>query len=188
MIFIKVGRKASITAICILFLFLFFILFGIFNYIQRVKLSDKYDLLACYISEIDKTGMIRFLMLEESQVNNKYVEIFGVVEGRIVKTAESNNQIIDEAKKYLKGITGMYVKANALPVNGYIVKIPFKKSYAVKNEWLNANVSEVFVIYPEQEPPYLLVLDSKKRPVFYNFKGNAENLLKILNFNPLISH
>ena len=84
-----------------------------------------------------------------------------------------------EAKDILDKITGMYVKVKAFPDKGYIAKLPLKPVVEVSNKWLNEygifSLNEVFIIFPEGNTPYLLVLDSNYRPLFFNFEQGAKS-------------
>jgi len=91
---------------------------------------------------------------------------------------------LSEAKKILKGITGLYLKANAIPEKGYIIKIPFEPDLKVKNQWLNDYdinyIDKMYIVFPEEGMSYLLVLDKKERPILYKTKSNVDTLLKRL--------
>lgn len=116
---------------------------------------------------------------------HKSIEIFDVKQGLVVKKLDVNPVVQKEAESYLKGISGMYVKVKAFPEAGYIVRIPLATPVRVQNEWLDASVNEVFIILPGgADVPYLLVLDEKGRPEFYNFKGKTDTLLEKLEFVP----
>jgi len=118
----------------------------------------------------------------------KDVEIFDISKGEVIKTIQSNPVIQKEAEKYLKSITGMYAKVKAFPESGYIIRVPLEPPVKVQGQWLTNygidSVDEVFILFPGQGTPYLLVLDERSRPLFYNFEGNTDVLLKILDFNP----
>lgn len=114
------------------------------------------------------------------------IEIFDIGKGSIVKIVKVNDIAINEAKKCLSGITGIYVKVNAFPEKGYIVKVPFEPKIKIKNQWLNENsinsVDKIFIIFPDDGKPYLLVLDGKERPFFFTIDCNTDKLLKSLSF------
>lgn len=124
--------------------------------------------------------------LEPGYAVHANVEIFDVKQGSVIRQLESSPDIQREAKKFLEEIDGMYVKVKAFPEEGYIVRIPLEPPANIQNEWLNALVNEVFVIFPgDENAPYLLVLDGKGRPYFYTFHGKVDTLLEKLNFNPV---
>lgn len=163
--------------------------FNIYSYSRNIELANKYKLLICYTSKLDKTNLITFLVSSNIRVQeNLNIEIFDISKGSVIKKIHSNQILQSEVEKYLKGITGLYVKVKAIPDKGYIIKIPLEPSVKVQNQWLIDydinSVDEVFIIFPEQETPYLLVLDNKDRPLFYTFEGNTNELLKNLNFQP----
>ena len=63
----------------------------------------------------------------------KNIEIFDISKGIVEKTVPVNATELTEAKGILKGITGIYLKVNALPEKGHIIKIPFEPNIMVKN-------------------------------------------------------
>jgi hypothetical protein len=70
-----------------------------------------------------------------------------------------------------------------LPSKGYIVKIPINPPLMVQNQFINAPVDNIFIIFTETEPPILLLLDEKGKPFVYNFSAKTDTLKKYLNFN-----
>ena len=148
-----------------------------------MELLKKYESLACSSFQLDQADLVSFLVSTDIQAQeDEAVEIFDIDKGEVIKRVELNSDVQREAEKFLKGITGMYVKVKAFPDKGYIIKIPLRPSVIVKSQWLNDIVEKVFVIFPENEAPYLLVLDINDRPLFYNFEGNTDLLLESLNF------
>ncbi|AUG58098.1 hypothetical protein [Acetivibrio saccincola] len=113
---------------------------------------------------------------------SKNIEIFDIDKGQVIKSLSVNNIVHNEAIEYLKSITGMYPKVNAIPNKGYIIRIPLEPSVFVKNKWIDGTLNEIYVIFPSKEDsPYLLVLDDKQRPLFFNFNANTDTLLKNLD-------
>lgn len=114
------------------------------------------------------------------------IEIFDIGKESVVKIVKVNDDAINEAKKCLNGITGIFVKVKAFPDKGYIVKVPFEPKIKVENPWLNDyginSVDKIFIIFPDEEKPYLLVLDDRERPFFFTIDCNTDKLLESLNF------
>ncbi len=114
------------------------------------------------------------------------IEIFDINNGSVTKVVPINNSTLTEAKKILKGITSIYLKANILPEKGYIIKMPLEPNIKVKNRWfieydLNP-IDKMFIFLPNEGAPYLMVMDKKERPYLFNFKGDTDKLLKNLKF------
>lgn len=177
MFFLKLNRKKLKTIF--IFVLVFSFGFGIYSFTQNKKLAVSYESIFCNSDQLYKSELIGFLTQETSVP--KDVEIFDINEGKVIKKIKSNPSIQKEAGNFLKGITGMYAKVKAIPDKGYIARVPLRPPVMIKNQWLNDLVKEVFVIFPENEKPYLLILDDKLRPLFYNFKGNTDEFLKILD-------
>jgi hypothetical protein len=116
---------------------------------------------------------VAFSVFNKHQISITNIEIFDINKGCVTKKFKSNPAIQKEVQNYLKRITSIYVKFKPIPDKGYMIKIPLKPSVRVKSEWLNDRIHQVIIIFPKQENPYLLVLDDKSRPLFFNFEGNA---------------
>ena len=131
-------------------------------------------------SEFSDNSMVAFMDFAISlNEETKNIEIFDIGKGEVIKSLSVNHLVYNEAIEYLKGITGMYPKVNALPGEGYIVRIPLEPSVFVKNQWIDETLNEIYVIFPSKdESPYLLILDDKKRPLFFTFNANTDVLLK----------
>lgn len=185
MFIIKISRKPfkiAITSILLCSLG-----FNIYSYIENVKIKNMYESVINIVNQVDKTNLISFLVPINSLAHrNKSIEIFDINQEKVVQKVQSNPSIQKEVEGYLNGITGMYIKVKAFPEKGYIIRIPLEPSVKVQSQWLNDyginSVDEVFILLPEQGVPYLLVLDEKKRPLFYYFKGDTGVLLENLNF------
>ncbi|MBU3197459.1 hypothetical protein KPL26_12395 [Clostridium algidicarnis] len=115
-------------------------------------------------------------------IENINIEIFSVDNGSVIRNTQSNSNIQNEAKRYLKNITAVYAKLNPVPADGYMIKIPLEYPLEIKNQWVHSFVDEVVIILPKGESPYLLIFDNKDNPLFFTFKGNINKLLKSLNF------
>jgi hypothetical protein len=105
---------------------------------------------------------------------NSEIEIFDISKGEVVKRVKLTSEIQSRVEGYVGKITGLYVKVKAFPEKGQIVKVPLEPQIEVQNKWLNSYgvyvLSEVYIIFPEDADPYLLILDPAGRPVFFNFE------------------
>lgn len=116
-----------------------------------------------------------------SALQNANIEVFDIDKGIVIKNIKSNSKIEEEMENCLKEITGVLTKFNPIPNKGYMVKIPLESPVRIDNKWLSAFIDEVIIIFPEDEKPYLMVLDNKDKTLFFNFKGNTDCLLKSIN-------
>lgn len=185
MILIKINKKllkATLASALLISLS-----FNIYSHIRNVELTNKYESLVCISSQFYQTELITFITsMQQVDTAEKVVEIFDITKGEVVRKVQPTSSIHKLAVSYLNGISGMYAKVKAFPDKGYIIRIPLRPAVEAQTHWLkdfNINsVDEVFILYPEQGNPFLMVLDDKARPIFYNFKGDANLLLQILEF------
>lgn len=117
-------------------------------------------------------------------MNYKYIEFFDINKGEIVKIVQSNPKIEQLTINYLQGITGVYAKFNPIPKKGHAIRIPFEAPVVIKNNYLNAVVSEVIIMFPEDRDTttFLMVFENDGRLMCFTFRGNTNMLLKSLNF------
>jgi len=127
---------------------------------------------------------ILFLSANIYAFGRQNIEIFDIDKNMVVKSIELTSEIQNEVKNYVKKISGMYVKVDALPDSGIIIRVPLNPPIMADNQWLsgyNINmVNEVFVIIPAQGKAFLLILDNEARPLFFNFEGDVGKLLEII--------
>ncbi|CAH2717616.1 hypothetical protein BACCIP111895_04832 [Neobacillus rhizosphaerae] len=115
---------------------------------------------------------------------NHQIQIIDIKKGKVIKNVQKNPDLQQEVEKFLEGITGVYVKLNPYPNNGFVIKIPLEPNVTVENQWFNDLLDEVMIIFPVQENPYLLVFDNENQPYFFKFQGNTSKFLGLLNFKP----
>lgn len=94
------------------------------------------------------------------------VEMFDVGINDVVNKRPPNERIQQETTAILQTINGIYVKINPMPKDGYMVRIPLSPSMTVKNKWFNDFINEVVLIIPEEEEPYIMLLDDENQPHF----------------------
>ncbi|HOV27392.1 MAG TPA: hypothetical protein PK566_13685 [Pseudobacteroides sp.] len=180
--------KVKTRHIGILFAFLLVCAIGLSFYRSKMNTAanNRFEAIGSSIGEFGSDNLVAFLADSDPEGVNRNVEIFDISKGEVIREMETSSVIQKEAENYLKNIDGMFVKANAIPEKGYIIKVAFEPPAKVDNKWLDSyginSVDQVFVIFPENAIPYLLVLDKKSRPLFYNFEGRTNDLLQILNF------
>ncbi|MDP4182451.1 MAG: hypothetical protein Q8942_15345 [Bacillota bacterium] len=179
---VVIQLKAKFVGISVAILLLGSLGFNIYNHQKSANIESRYETMSCLVNQLGKSSMISFLVSEQADI-----EIFDISRGEVIKRSKFNSNIQNEVEKYLNAITGMYTKVKAFPEKGYIIKIPLNAGVKTKNYWLNNygidSVNEVFIIFPEQGAQYLLILDAKKRPLFFNFEDTTDELLKTIDFN-----
>jgi hypothetical protein len=185
MVIIKINRKPLKIAITIILICS--LGFNIYALIENLKIKNRYESVINIINQVDRTNLISFVApIDSLTLSNKIIEIFDINHGKVIRRVQSTPLVQKEVKGYLNGITGMYIKVKAFPEKGHILKIPMEPAVKVHSKWLKAYginlVDEVFILFPEEGTPYLLVLDEKKRPLFYNFEGETNTMLSALNF------
>ena len=187
MVVIKICRKTlKIALVIFVVCFLGFI---VYCYTEKVKIKNSYESEVFFTDQFENTNLISFVdQMNESVQGYGSIEIFDINKGAVIQKVQTNPSVQKEVEGYLKGITGMYIKVKAFPEKGYIIRVPLEPSAEVKNHWLNDyginSVDEVFILFPENGKPYLMVLDEKKRPLFYNFEDDTDILMENLNFKP----
>lgn len=142
-------------------------------------------LLGSLIEGNSRVSVKTFLSAARLLDENKKIEVFDISEGKVIAKYRPSNVIIDEAGSFLKNITGMYGRVKALPDKGRIMRIPFDPAIQVNSKWITdcgiTSVDKLYVLFPDSGEPYLLILDEKDRPLFFNFDMDTSTLLLHLN-------
>lgn len=110
------------------------------------------------------------------------IELLDIEKNKII-TIPTNPEIQLETKKIIKEIDNIVTKFNPIPDKGYLVKIPITPSLQVENKWVNTSIDQVIIIIPEDEKPYLLIIDHENKPHFFTIKTEMDALLKTLDFS-----
>lgn len=110
------------------------------------------------------------------------IELLDIEKNKII-TIPTNPKIQLETKKIIKEIDNIVTKFNPIPDKGYLVKIPITPSLQVENKWVNTLIDQVIIIIPEDEKPYLLIIDHENKPHFFTIKTEMDALLKTLDFS-----
>ncbi|WP_152965999.1 hypothetical protein [Pseudobacteroides cellulosolvens] len=148
-------------------------------------MDNKFKAISSNVGELGRDNLVSFLASSDSSNVHKIIEIFDIAKGEVIREIEANTIIQNKAELYLTNITGMYDKVKAIPEKGYIARVPFEPSAKVNNKWLNFDginsMDQMFIIFPENGEAYLLVLDEKFRPLFYNFESDTSELMDLIN-------
>jgi hypothetical protein len=131
--------------------------------------------------------MFLFIMLLYSKVvfaeGLKYVEIFDPKQNKVVKVIQLNTEIHNVVASWIKNINGIYGKSNPITDDGYAIKIPIDPAVYVHSKSLNAIVNEVYIIIPEEDPPFFMIFENESKLCCFPFNGNIDTLSEILKFN-----
>lgn len=111
----------------------------------------------------------------------KYIEIFDPKQDKVVKVVQSNPQIQDMITSWITNLEGLY-KNDPATDDGYVVRIPLDPLVKVNCKSLNALVSEVYILIPENEPPCYLIFEDENKLLSLPFNGDIDKLSKILDF------
>ena len=125
-----------------------------------------------------------FIFLNLIPVNAKdfkYIEIFDPKQDKVIKVIQSNPQIQDMITNWITNIEGLY-KNDPITDDGYAIRIPLDPIVKVNCTSLNALVSEVYIIIPENDPPFYLIFEEENKLLSLPFNGDIDKLSKLLNF------
>ncbi|MDF2883569.1 MAG: hypothetical protein K0R54_4126 [Clostridiaceae bacterium] len=113
----------------------------------------------------------------------KYAEIFDPKQDKVIKVVQINPEIYNMAKSWIMNINDIYGKVEPLTDDGYAVKIPFDPAVEVHGKYLNTIVKEVYLIVPENDPPFFMAFEDADKLLCFPFKGDIDMLSKSLDFN-----
>ena len=140
-------------------------------------------LLCIFMSKPENSPANKYIdSLKSADAREDKVEVFDISQGKVIRELDVTPELRAEALSYIKKISSAYVKVMALPSMGKIVKIPLNPNVRVSSRLLNGVVKNVFILFPEGGQPYLMVLDEKNRPLFYNFEADTKKLTELVGF------
>ena len=125
-----------------------------------------------------------FILLNLISVNAKAfrnIEIFDPKQDKVVKAMQSNPQIQHMITSWITNIEGLY-KNDPATDDGYAIRIPLDPTVKVNCKSLSAFVSEVYIIIPENDPPFYLIFEDENKLLSFPFNGDIDKLSKILDF------
>lgn len=130
--------------------------------------------------------MSLFIMLSHSTVASaigfKYVQIFDPKQDKVVKVVQLNDEIHNMVVSSIKDVDSLYAKNNPLTDDGYAIRVPIYPAVMVQGKCLNALVDNVFIIIPQHDAPFFMIFEDDNKLLCFPFKGNVNNLSKILDF------
>lgn len=133
------------------------------------------------------------LLLMHSTIINakgfKYIEIFDAKQDEVVKVVQLNKEIHNMVVGWINNTDSIYAKNDPVPSDGYAIRIPLEPAVKVHGNALNALVNEVYIIIPENDPPFFMVFEGVNKLTCFPFeKGNVNILLKSLDFKSKIKN
>lgn len=182
MIIISISkRKLKLFAAAVLAVFL--VSFGIYR-IFGDQDAENYNELVNMLRyrEVAVSGEILEATTPAQEDINE-IQIFDISKGKVVKKLKTSPAFQDQAVQIISSITGLYAKVKPLPEKGYIVRVPVNPALKVQNQYINATIDKIYVIFTENEPPFVLILDRSQKPFVYNFSWNTDELVKLLDFD-----
>ena len=112
----------------------------------------------------------------------KYAEIFDPKQEKVVKVVQLNTEIHNMIASWIKNVEGLYGKNDPITDDGYAIRIPLDPAVKVQGEWLSAIVNEVYIVIPENEPPFFMIFETENKLSCFLFNGDIDRLSKVLNF------
>jgi hypothetical protein len=83
---------------------------------------------------------------------------------------------------WINNINGIYGKVSPIKDDGYAIRIPLKNPINVQSKWLKALINEVYIIIPENEPPFFMIFENENRLICFPFTNDISELSKVLEF------
>jgi len=112
------------------------------------------------------------------------IEVFDINQQAVVKVVPNDNEIQKLVKNYIQGIDGYYSKFNPIPERGYAVKIPLAPAVKVENKEIKLPIDQVILMCPENEKPFLMVLQDENKLSCFTVKGSSLVLLESIGYEP----
>ena len=152
------------------------------NIIHYGKVKEE----VIYMTKKFTVILFLFIMIMNSITINaeefKYAEIFDSQQDKVVKVVQMNSEIHNMVVNWIKNVDNIYGKNDPLTDDGYAIRVPLSPEVKVQGKWLNCLVKQVYIIIPEKQPPFFMILENDEKAFCFPFKGNIDELSRILNF------
>lgn len=109
------------------------------------------------------------------------VEIFDPKQNKVVKEVKLTREIENMVTGWLAHPGEIVAKLNPMPDDGYVLRVPLQPTPALRNKWLYADIDEVFIVIPANEPPFYVILGDDGMSC-YLVNGDISMLSEALNF------
>lgn len=126
-----------------------------------------------------------FIFIDSVYINAQnlnYVEIFDTKQNKIIKLVQLNPQIQEMVTLWIRNVQGIYSKNDPITDDGFAIKVPLDPAILVNCKWLNALISEVYIMIPENDPPFFMVFEAGNRLACFPFNGDVDKLSRSLDF------
>lgn len=132
------------------------------------------------------TILVLFIILLHPQIQHaesfQHIEIFDPIQNKVVKVIQWNKDINDMVVGWINGIDGLYSEVDPIKDDGYAIKFPLDPSIQIQNQWLKTTVKQVYLIIPENNPPFFLVFETEDKLMLFPFKDDVSELSNVLDF------
>lgn len=112
------------------------------------------------------------------------IEVFDINQQTVVKIVPNDYEIQKLVQNYIQGIDGVYSKFNPIPEKGYAVKIPLAPAVKVDNKEIKVPIEQVILMCPENERPFLMLMQDENKLSCFTFKGSSLVLLESIGYEP----
>lgn len=112
------------------------------------------------------------------------IEVFDINEHTIVEVVSNDYEIQKLVKSYVQSIDGFYSKFNPIPKKGYAIKIPLSPAVTVDYKEIKTPIEQVILMCPENEKPFLMLLQEENKLSCFTFKGSPLVLLETIGYEP----
>ena len=93
-----------------------------------------------------------------------------------------NTEINNMVANSIKNVDDIYGKNNPLTDDGYAIRIPLSPAVKVQGKGLTSLVQQVYIIIPEKQPPFFMILENEDKAICFPFKGDIDKLSNVLDF------
>lgn len=125
-----------------------------------------------------------FLMMAMQQVSAQKaidVEVFDIEKEQIVKRIPNSPEIQQDITQYMKTINRAIPPLGQVPKKGKMVRIPLPQPLQIENQWIKANLHEVFLILLPDRDPFVIVYDEARKPYLLQSAYTPQHILKLVN-------
>lgn len=116
--------------------------------------------------------------LKTSDTGMRPVQVFDVVQGKVVKSVPNDAKFQKMASSWIQSISGLAPQVSAGENCSYVYRVPLARQTAISSGTIKIASGDLFLFYCKDKPPLLLAFDDQRKPYMFQFNADIRPFIK----------